>query len=300
MKFLAVTLVALAAVVSARNVDLQNVIDLEDITAYGYLAKVGAPLAESIRKAEEEANRGSISRIAGGSAASLGQIPFQAGLLIDFDEGRAACGGSLLNAQRVLTAAHCWFDGENQAYGIEVILGSVQLYFGGVRLYSSNVVMHENWTPSLIRNDIAIINLPSAAPLSNAIAPIALPSGSEINELFVGDIATASGFGRVADDSSGNLSINQFLSHVDVPVISHLACFLRFPLIVQSSNICIDTSGGRSTCRGDSGGPLSVFRNNRRILIGVTSFGSARGCQVGAPAAFARVTSFIDWINQRL
>uniref|UniRef100_A0A2A4K1R6 Peptidase S1 domain-containing protein n=1 Tax=Heliothis virescens TaxID=7102 RepID=A0A2A4K1R6_HELVI len=298
MKFLAVTLLALAAVASARNVNLQDVIDLEDLTAYGYLAKIGAPLAESIRIAEEEAISNP-SRIAGGSAASLGQFPYQAGLLASFDLGRGVCGGSLLNAQRVLTAAHCWFDGEDQAWMIEVVLGSIRLYSGGVRVFSSNVVMHENWIPSVIRNDIAIIILPSAVSLSNNIAPIALPSGNELNELFEGDIATASGFGRTGDASSGAITVNQFLSHVDVPVISNAVCRQSF-VIIQPSNICINSAGGRSTCRGDSGGPLVVSRNNRRILIGVTSFGSARGCQVGAPAAFARVTSYVSWINQRL
>ncbi|PZC84908.1 brachyurin [Helicoverpa armigera] len=298
MKFLAVTLLALAAVASARNVGLQDVIDLEDLTAYGYLAKIGAPLAEEIRIAEEEAIRNP-SRISGGSAASLGQFPYQAGLLASFDLGRGVCGGSLVSAQRVLTAAHCWFDGENQAFSVEVVLGSIRLYSGGVRLHSNNVVMHENWMPSVIRNDVAIIYLPSAVSFSDNIAPIALPAGDELNELFVGDIATASGFGRTGDAASGAITTSQFLSHVDVPVISNNVCRLSF-LILQSSNICINTAGAKSTCRGDSGGPLTVERNNRKILIGVTSFGSARGCQVGAPAAFARVTSYVSWINQRL
>ncbi|XP_063894618.1 brachyurin-like [Helicoverpa armigera] len=299
MKFLAVTLLSLAAVVSARNVDVQNVIDLEDLTAYGYLAKIGAPLAEKIRIAEEEASRNP-SRITGGSAASLGQFPYQAALLADFDDGRGVCGGSLLNSRRVLTAAHCWYDGEDQAWRLTVVLGSIRLFSGGVRLVTSNVVMHENWNPRLIRNDVAIINLPSAVASSNNIAPIALPSGNELNDQFVGAIATASGFGRTGDGPSGSIGPNHFLSHVDVPVISNSLCRISFGSAVQSSNICTSGAGGKNICSGDSGGPLVVNRNNRRILIGVTSYGSYRGCQVGAPAGYARVTSFINWINQRL
>nr|ACR15973.2 serine protease 35 [Mamestra configurata] len=300
MKFLAVTLLALAAVVSARNFDLENVIDLEENTAYGYLSKVAAPLAEKIRKAEEEGDQNP-SRIVGGSASSLGQFPYQAGLIIDFNNRQGACGGSLLNARRVLTAAHCWNDGQNQAWRFTVVLGSIRLFSGGTRVASSNVDMHANWTPSLIRNDIAMINLPSNVGFSTTIAPIALPSGNELNNNFNGATAVASGFGRTRDGE--DLSVNQFLSHVSLPVITNAVCSqatILFQLLIQPSNICTSGAGGRGTCQGDSGGPLVVNSNGRNILIGVTSFGTGRGCAIGDPAAYARVTSYISWINQRL
>lgn len=75
MKFLAVTLLALAAAVSARNVKL------EENTAFGYITKVAIPLAEKIRKAEEEGDQNP-SRIVGGSASSLGQFPYQVIILL--------------------------------------------------------------------------------------------------------------------------------------------------------------------------------------------------------------------------
>ncbi|PZC84918.1 hypothetical protein B5X24_HaOG200493 [Helicoverpa armigera] len=295
MKLLAVTLLALAAVVSARNINHEAVVDLEDITAYGYHRKVGIPLAEEIRVAELEASRNP-SRIVGGSSASLGQFPYQAGLLINVPLGQSACGGSLLNQRRVLTAAHCWFDGETQAFSLTVVLGSINLFFGGTRLNTNSVVTHGSWNHNLASNDIAIINLPSNVATSGNIAPIALPSGNELNNQFAGATATASGFGLTRDGGS----VSQTLNHVNLPVITNSVCWLSFPGIIQSSHICTSGANGRSTCDGDSGGPLVVTSNNRRILIGVTSFGSGRGCQVGAPAAFARVTSYISWINQRL
>lgn len=76
MKVLAVALLALVAVSSARHIGLEDVIDLESLTAYDYFNKVGIPLAEEIRQAEIEA-AANPSRIVGGSAASVGQFPYQ-------------------------------------------------------------------------------------------------------------------------------------------------------------------------------------------------------------------------------
>nr|AKR06192.1 chymotrypsin [Mythimna separata] len=296
MKFLAVTLLALAAVASAKYIDLEDVIDLEDITAYGYLSKIGVHEAERIRLAEEQADRE--SRIVGGTTSNVGQFPHQAGLLAQFGQGQGVCGGSLLRANRVVTAAHCWWNGQNRATSFTVVLGSNRLFTGGTRVVTSNVIMHGSWNPSLIRNDVAMIRLNSNVALNNNVNVIALPSGAQLNENFAGENAIASGFGLTRD--GGSISNTQALSHVTLPVITNAVCRSSFPLIVQDSNICTSGAGGRSTCQGDSGGPLTVNRAGRPILIGIASFGSARGCQVGSPAAFARVTSFISWINGQL
>jgi secreted trypsin-like serine protease len=32
--------------------------------------------------------------------------------------------------------------------------------------------------------------------------------------------------------------------------------------------------------------------------VGIVSFGSAAGCQMGYPAAFTRVTSYLSWISE--
>ena len=80
---------------------------------------------------------------------------------------QAVCGGVLVRRNRVLTAAHCWFDGRNQVARFTVVLGSVRLYSGGTRINTNNVVMHPSWNPSQIRNDIAMIRLSSNVNLSS-------------------------------------------------------------------------------------------------------------------------------------
>lgn len=81
----------------------------------------------------------------------------QAGLVITLPSNIAVCGAVLVRNNRLLTAAHCWFDGRNQARSFEVVLGSITLFSGGTRIRTSNIVMHPSWSPSNARNDIAMI-----------------------------------------------------------------------------------------------------------------------------------------------
>ncbi|XP_047098389.1 uncharacterized protein LOC124712135 [Schistocerca piceifrons] len=49
---------------------------------------------------------------------------------------------------------------------------------------------------------------------------------------------------------------------------------------------------------GDSGGALVLKTATGYKQIGVSSFGSPGGCHTPTPTAFARVTSFLDWITK--
>ena len=50
--------------------------------------------------------------------------------------------------------------------------------------------------------------------------------------------------------------------------------------------------------QGDSGGPLVYLESDDIFTeVGIVSFGAAAGCQLGYPAAFTRVTSFLSWIS---
>ncbi|GBP41799.1 Collagenase [Eumeta japonica] len=262
-------------------------------TAYDYHAKIGLPEASRIKRQEQATEA---SRIVGGSAAALGAYPYQGGLVITLTTGgTSVCGASLVSNNRAVTAAHCWWDGRNQARQFVVVLGSVTLFSGGTRITTSSVTMHGSWNPNTAANDIAIIVI-SWVNYSNTIRNIALPVG--LNQDFANQWAWASGFGRTSD--SAGISTNQFLSHVRLQIITNVVCRLTYGTIIQASTLCTSGSGGVGTCGGDSGGPLALDWGGQRLLVGVTSFGSPRGCQVGLPAGFARVTSFVAWIQSRL
>ncbi|XP_026730237.1 brachyurin-like [Trichoplusia ni] len=93
------------------------------------------------------------------------------------------------------------------------------------------------------------------------------------------------------------MTFDQQLSSVTLNIITNNACAATFGNFVHPSNICTSGAGGKGTCTGDSGGPLAVQINGQTILVGVSSYGARAGCAVGRPAAFTRVTSFVNWIN---
>ncbi|CAH2064755.1 unnamed protein product, partial [Iphiclides podalirius] len=256
-----------------------------------YHENVGIREAELIRQTEQALDFDG-ARIVGGTQAALGQYPYMAGLVVTLTNGATSvCGASLLTNTRLVTAAHCWWDGRNQARQFTVVLASLRLFSGGTRINTNSVVMHGSWNPSSLNNDIAVITI-SRVNFSNVIGPINLASG---NNNYAGTWAMAAGFGRTRD--SAGISTSQMLYHVSLRVITNAECLNVYgdPFVI-SSTLCVSGEGGRNICRGDSGGPLAVGTT----LIGVASFVSGRGCQIGLPSGFARVTSYNAWIWSQL
>ncbi|XP_063625612.1 collagenase-like [Cydia splendana] len=265
----------------------------ESVVENDYHNKIGIPLAARLKAAEEALDFDG-TRIVGGGHASLGQYRYTGGLVITMTTGgTSVCGSSLLSNTRGITAAHCWRTQFSQARSFTVVYGSLLLFSGGTRVTTTDVEMHANYNMNTLVNDIAIIRLPWVT-FTNNIQPIPIATGTAN---FAGTWAWASGWGLTCDGCS--LPTSQVLSHVQVQVITNAVCASTYgTATVVDSTICVDTTGGRGTCSGDSGGPLANAANNQ--LIGVTSFGHRDGCQRGHPAGYMRVTAYASWIQARL
>ncbi|XP_028042169.1 collagenase-like [Bombyx mandarina] len=258
-----------------------------------YHEVIGIPMAMELKSAEEGADFDG-ARIVGGSVAGLGTHPHLAAMVITLTDGRTSmCGASLLSHTRSVTAAHCWRTRNSQGRTLQLGFGTTQFFTGGFRINTNNVQMHGSYNMDTIHNDVAMI-IHGRVGYTNVIQPIFLPPSHLLNNQFVGTWAWAAGYGLTRDGGGSNTQKHQ----VALRVITNAVCSRTFNGIIAST-LCVDTQGGRSTCRGDSGGPLAFTYAGRRTLIGITSFGAAQ-CQQGHPAGFARVTSFASWISARL
>ena len=67
-------------------------------------------------------------------------------------------------------------------------------------------------------------------------------------------------------------------------------------------HLCAGGPVGVDSCSGDSGGPLIVRtgagRNRRSYLVGVVGGGPA--CSQGFAGYYARISSYVQWLNQYL
>ena len=238
--------------------------------------------------------------IVGGGSTAIDQWPWQVAIARPPASGgdgfdRQFCGGSLISATAVLTAAHCVYDGGfKQPASLSVIAGRTNLSNGaaGAEIPATDVIYFASVggvaTPQSVSNppagpqlynaatsewDAAIIEL--AAPAPPPAAPIALASPSERGLWDAGDVAYATGWG----DTTGAGSYPDDLHAVELNVVADGDCGDAgsygsgfFP----ATMVCAGNppAGGEDTCQGDSGGPLvAPAPGDGFRLIGTTSFG---------------------------
>ncbi|XP_043521838.1 chymotrypsin-1-like [Frieseomelitta varia] len=219
------------------------------------------------------------SQIVGGRDASSGQFPYQVSLR---RSGSHFCGGSILDARTILTAAHC-VQGLNNLDSVSVHAGTNQLNQQGQSYKVSKIVAHKGFNSISLVNDVALILLSNNIAFNNLVRPIALATGSKTYER---DSCVLSGWGTTR--LGGNPPNN--LQYINLVIETQAKCKQAHNR-VQSSHICTFTKVGEGACHGDSGGPLVV--NN--VQVGIVSFGQP--CAVGKPDVYTRVSSFTSWIN---
>lgn len=141
-------------------------------------------------------------------------------------------------------------------------------------------------------HDLALIKTPHV-DFYSLVNKIELPSLDDRYNSYENNWVQAAGWGAIYDGSN----VVEDLRVVDLKVISVAECQAYYGTDTASENtICVETPDGKATCQGDSGGPLVTKEGDK--LIGITSFVSAYGCQVGGPAGFTRVTKYLEWIKE--
>jgi len=229
------------------------------------------------------------SRIVGGEDAEPGEFPHQITLTRGVG-GSLMCGGSLVSANKVVTAGHCCDGQHANKLGVEV--GNHHLNKPDPDQKSiavSKVNLHEDYDSWTVYNDICTLDLAEEADLSSdVIDVIALPEENE--EYEAGTECIVSGWGTT---SSGG-SLAKILQKVTVPVVDDEACRKAYgEKEIADSMICAGLDeGGKDSCQGDSGGPFMCGKQ----LSGIVSWGY--GCaEAGYPGVYTQTSYFISWLG---
>jgi trypsin len=225
--------------------------------------------------------------IVGGSAAPEGAYPFMAALVDNTDF--QFCGGSVIAATWVLTAAHCVSDGS--AANLYVITGRTDLSntSQGQRIKVANVFVNPAYDGSA--HDSALLQL-SSATTSPAIT---LAGAADDVYETPGTTVRVTGWGDQTDTLG--LTATSQLRYVDLQVVSDSDC--------GTTNFGFDPATGvcagallKDSCQGDSGGPLFAMVGPSRIQIGIVSYGT--GCALPEfPGVYAEVNNsqIRSWIT---
>lgn len=205
--------------------------------------------------------------------------------------GLARCDGSLFHPKYVITAGHC-VRGAQYAYAV---MGKQN---NGNQSHSQlNIVASFYLHPLCVLNattfeyDVGIMELKKEFTLNNYV---------RLTELYFGPVpvnttAEVYGDGIVHD---GDTHVSPVVNKIDTNVVANAVCGAYYGKGVSGASvICLHGDDFKSTCSGDSGGPLLTTVNGKRVQIGTTSYGSSLSCEMGAPTGSFRVacaTSFIE------
>jgi secreted trypsin-like serine protease len=220
------------------------------------------------------------------------------------------CGGSIIDHNVIVTAAHC--SPRVSEKNMQVSMPRVRVVAGCLRwdmsdekanehcqsieIDAADFTDHPKYTAGNLIHDITIGKLPSSFQMTDSVGTICLP---EPDTLFKG-MATIAGWGKHNENQTARtlFESNRVLRAADVNILQPGDCDVyekkRYDPVF---NMCAGfKSGFRDSCQGDSGGPLMAKYKDQVFLIGIVSFGS--GCaRQESPGVYVRMTRKKEWIQ---
>ncbi|XP_045026749.1 LOW QUALITY PROTEIN: serine protease nudel [Daphnia magna] len=240
-------------------------------------------------KVQRRKRRGTLNRVVGGRESNMGAWPWAVAIIRD---GIFKCGGTLLDSNWILSAAHCFHALEKSHFEIQLGMLRRSSYSP---LEQTRAILfiyvHPNYDPRTLENDIALLRVQKPLQLNQWTAPACLPSLGYVPRNDT--LCTVVGWGNVQENGPESDS----LLEVAVPIKPCSA-----DLAARKNKIlCAGyPEGKKDSCQGDSGGPFICPDPNIRdswLLVGIVSFGL--GCaRPGQLGAYTNVAYYLKWIDE--
>jgi secreted trypsin-like serine protease len=254
--------------------------------------------ATGVTTADGRERAGDDAEIIGGQHPDPGEYPFMVALLRRYEPNRHQaqfCGGSLIAADVVLTAAHCV--DRRRVDRLDILVGTHVLTSGGQRRRAVQIRMHPGYNRRTSGNDLAIVRFAPAV----AHPPVTTIQPGQGSLWAPGTLATTIGWGDT-NPNANQASYPNRLYEVQVPIVSRADCeaaygaeFMAMKMVCAGDMV----NGGEDSCQGDSGGPLIVPDGADWVQVGVVSFGT--GCADRRfPGVYTRVASYSAFLSPYL
>jgi secreted trypsin-like serine protease len=244
----------------------------------------------------QEPVQANAQEIVGGTATTIGANPWQVSL--QSSSGFHFCGGSIINANWILTAQHCVNDGGVISKPARIEAGTTTLSGSGQVRSVAEVVVYPGYVDASKGKDIALLRLSTPLDLSGASAkaiPLLTAADATAGLTNTGVVSRVTGWGTL---SSGGSSPDT-LQTVDVNIVSNSSAQTSYPNETITADQLAAAAPGKDSCQGDSGGPLTVLKGSTRVLAGVVSWGY--GCADSRyPGMYARVSTYESWIASKI
>ncbi|XP_030044001.1 chymotrypsinogen A-like [Microcaecilia unicolor] len=228
------------------------------------------------------------SRIVAGSEALPGEWPWTVSIQ---ERWKHYCGGSILNAWWILSAAHCFID--SSSYSVKVEVGVTYFQQKKELKRVKTIFSHPLYDPNKLDYDIALLLLIEPIQFNVLKRPICLPAAGEL-EYDDWHTCYVVGWGTV---DYNNYRVERKLRKALVLLIKFKTCQDWYEQLSWNMLCAGHEEGGPSSCQGDSGGPLvcKYVKDGLWYEVGIVSWGPVACGEKESPGVYTLVSRFVNW-----